>query len=162
MRNTRILVNNGTYHVTARANRQEFIFEPDCIKEIFINVIKAAKKKYSFRIENFSIMSNHVHLMIKPLERSSLSKIMQWILSNFAIRFNKFYGIHGHVWYDRFKSKVVKTIQHYFAVHEYINNNPVKAGMVLNPEDYLYCGITFLKNKVFEVIDPPDIFLFLR
>ena len=156
MRYKRLLINNGTYHVIARTNRQEFIFDSDYIKEMFIKVLKEAKKKYQFRVDNFCIMGNHIHLMIKPLERSSLSKIMQWMLSKFAVKFNKHYNYRGHVWYDRFKSKIIESLKQFIAVNEYIDNNPVKAGMVKRTEDYFYCGITFLNKKIFSVIDPPE------
>jgi len=155
MRKIRQLKKNAFYHVTARANRQEFIFEQDNIKEMFLDILTAAKKRFNFKIKNFCIMSNHIHLIIKPLYKDDLSKIMQWILSIFAIRFNSFYNYHGHVWYDRFKSSIIETFSYYKTVFEYINNNPVKAGMVEKPEDYYYCGITYLKNKVYEIIDPP-------
>ncbi len=103
MRQARLLIIGASYHVTAQANRKEFIFQPDIIKDLFLEVLASAKKKYDFKIINFCIMSNHIHLMIKPLKKSCLSDIMQWVLGNFAVKFNKIYGIHGHVWYDRFK-----------------------------------------------------------
>ena len=155
MRKTRELIENGYYHVTARANRKEFIFEQDNIKMMFIDIMKDTKKKYGFKVKNFCIMSNHIHIIIKPLKKHDLSRIMQRILSIFAIRFNRFYGYCGHVWYDRFKSTIIKTFSHYKTAYQYINNNPVKAGLVENPEDYKYCGIRFLRNKKYEVIDPP-------
>ena len=161
MRYRRILIKNCSYHVIARTNRQEFIFDSDSIKEMFIKVLKEAKKKYKFRIDNFCIMGNHIHLIIKPLGISSLSKIMQWILSKFAVRFNKHYNFKGHVWYDRFKSIIIETLKQFIRVNEYIDNNPVKAGIVKKTEDYYYCGITFLKNKIFGVIDPPGGYEFI-
>ena len=159
MRKPRQLKINAIYHVTARSNRSEFIFEPDYIKEMFLDVLKAAKKRFKFKLKNFCIMSNHIHLIIKPLHKTDLSKIMQWILSCFAVRFNSFFGYKGHVWYDRFKSVIFETLRHYITAYYYINNNPVRAGLVEKPEDYIYCGITFLKNKVYEIIDPPGLSL---
>ena len=143
------------YHAFARINRQEFIFKDNEIKDMFLEVLKAAKKKYNFIIYHFCIMDNHIHLIIKTLRNNSLSEIMQWILSRFAVKFNKLKGYHGHVWYDRFKSKIIRTYSQFLKVFEYISNNPVKAGMVENAEDYFYSGITFIKNKVFEIINPP-------
>ena len=155
MRSRRFLVDGGIYHAFARINRQEFIFKDDDIKNMFLEVLKAAKKKYNFIIYHFCIMDNHIHLMIKTLNNYSLSEIMQWILSKFAVKYNKFMGYHGHVWYDRFKSKIIRTYSQFLKVFEYISNNPVKAGMVRNAEDYFYSGITFIKNKVYEIINPP-------
>ena len=161
MRCKRNLINDGVYHVIARSNRQEFIFDSDYIKEMFIKVLKEARKKYHFRIDNFCIMGNHIHLLLKPLESASLSKIMQWILSKFAVKFNKYYNYRGHVWYDRFKSIVIESLKQFFSVNEYIDNNPVKAGIVKKPEDYYYCGITFLKKRIFSVVDPPAEYFYL-
>ena len=156
MRQARLLINGASYHVTAKANRQEFIFQPDVIKDLFLEVLADAKKKYDFKVINFCVMSNHIHLMIKPLKDACLSDIMQWVLGNFAVKFNKFYCIHGHVWYDRFKSKVIRTFKHYLAAYIYICNNPVKAGIVENAEDYPYSGLFHILNKIFSIIDPPE------
>ena len=97
-------------------------------------------------------MDNHIHLIIKPERGYDLSKIMQWILSVFAIRFNKFYKLHGHVWYDRFRSKIIKTFRYYLQVFDYISNNPVKAGIVEKAEDYKYSGLRFLRDKILDLI----------
>ena len=66
MRKPRKLILGAEYHVVARANRQEFIFKSDQIKDLFLDVVRRAKKKYSFVIRNFCIMSNHIHLLIRP------------------------------------------------------------------------------------------------
>ena len=148
------------YHIMARSNRQEFIFEQNSIKELFICVLKKAKKKYRFKIIDFCIMSNHIHLVIQPHPSEDISKIMQWILSMFAVIFNKLHGYKGHVWYDRFKSLIVESLKQLEALLEYIKNNPVKAGLVKKAENYKYCGTTFIKNKVFEIVEPPGSYLF--
>ncbi len=157
MRKPRELKENAIYHVTALANRKEFILEKDCIKEMFIEILKAAKIKYKFTVKNFCIMSNHIHIVIKPLHKHDLSRIMQWILSKFAVFYNKHYGYKGHVWYDRFKSVIFETYSHYIRAMNYINNNPVKAGLVEKPEDYYYSGISFIRKKNYRIIDPPVI-----
>ncbi|MBN2049607.1 MAG: transposase [Spirochaetales bacterium] len=144
------------YHVTARANRQEFILESDHVKELFLHVLQRAKKKYDFKIRNFCIMSNHVHLMIRPGKKESLSKIMQWILSVFAIQFNKIYEIHGHVWYDRFRSTITEGYYQLLNTFLYIALNPVRAGLVQYCFEYTYNGIRFIQENVYELLEPPD------
>jgi len=162
MRNKRHLLTGASYHVISRINRQEFILHSNEIKEMFVTVLKEAKKKYRFEIWNFVVMSNHIHMMIKPSNNENLSRIMQWILSVFAIRFNKKMGYKGHVWYDRFKSYVIYTYSRFLATFDYIANNPVKAGLVKRPGDFAYSGITFLRNGMFDVIRPPDSRSFYR
>ncbi len=159
MRKPRQKQTGATYHLIARSNRQEFIFEKDCIKDLFLNVIKRAKDKYRFKLINFCIMSNHVHLIIRPHPKEDISKIMQWILSVFAIIFNKIHGYKGHVWYDRFKSIIIDSLKQFVSVYNYITNNPVKSGIVKKAEEYKYTGTTFIQNKDFSIVDYPNTFL---
>ena len=106
------------------------MFESNEIKEMFMDVLRRAKRKHHFLIKNFCIMNNHIHFILKPLQGESLSKIMQWILGVFAQKYNKIFGLSGHVWSDRFKSKIIISFKQYLNTFIYIANNPVKAGIV--------------------------------
>ncbi len=156
MRKTREINNGAIYHVVARANRGEFILDSPSSKEMFINVLKRAKEKYPFKLKHFCIMSNHIHLLIEPVSNTRLSKLMQWILSVFAVKINKYFGLKGHVWYDRFKSKIIKGCNQYITTFKYISNNPVKALMCDNSHDYKYSGLKFIYKKIFDLVEPPD------
>ncbi len=124
MRRPRIKIRGATYHAIGRINRQEMIFADTVIKELLLKKIREAKLKFSFIIKNFCIMGNHVHLIIKPLEHSDLSKIMQWVLGNFAREYNIEQGYKGHVWYDRFKSVIIDDEKQMYRTQFYIWNNP--------------------------------------
>jgi len=104
-------------------------------------------------------MSNHIYFLIKPGEEESLSRIMQWILSVFAVCYNKQFNLNGHVWHDRFKSKVIKSYRQLIATFKYICNNPLKVKMVETAEEYEYSGLWFIKNKQFDFVEPPEPFL---
>lgn len=146
MRKPRKLSAKVIYHVCARANRQELILEDEQIKMMLLDVISQAKKKYNFLFRNFCIMGNHIHLEIEPCGDISLSKIMQWILSVFAIRYNRLFKYKGHVWYDRFKSKIIESFQQLINTFLYIANNPVRAELVMHPLDFKYSGLHFYER----------------
>lgn len=110
MRVPRRLQRGALYHVTVRANRREMIFNSDEVKRLFIMVLERASRKFTFRVDNFCIMGNHVHLLILPESGTSLSRLMQWILSVFAMAYNKKYGLTGHVWGERFFSRIVDSL----------------------------------------------------
>jgi REP element-mobilizing transposase RayT len=139
--------------VVARANRQEFILSSDTVKQLFLKTLLGAKKRYRFEIITLCVMNNHVHLMLRPGRDESLSRIMQWVLSVFAIRFNIFFGIRGHVWYDRFKSKVIESLRQFVATFRYILENPVRAGLVEKPADYRYGDHGFARDGPAGLID---------
>lgn len=146
MRQKRFLMNGAEYHVTARINRQEYALQPREIKRLMLLVIGKAKKRYRFSVRNFCIMDTHIHLMIQPRGNENLSRIMQWILSVFAKRYNTLRGIRGHLWYDRFRSKVILSMRQRWQTFLYIAENPVKAGKVSQAVDYEFGGVRFMLN----------------
>ena len=156
-----MLLDGAEYHVTARINRGEKIFLIEENKELFLKTLIRAKKKYSFTLKNFSIMGNHIHLLIKPGKNESLSRIMQWILSVFAQLWNKINNLRGHLWGDRFFSRIISGFVDFFRVFSYIDNNPVSAGMIEKAEQWEYGGLWHHRNGITVLIDPLD-FLELR
>ncbi len=156
MRKARIIQQGATYHIVAKTNRGEFILDSNEMKEMFLSIIESAKRKFCFKLKHFCIMGNHVHLLLEPQKGTSLSKLMQWILSVFALRFNKLFGLYGHVWYDRFKSTIIRTIRQYILTYQYISYNPVKAGLCIKAADYAYSGVNESKRKRFRLRDSHD------
>ena len=154
MRRRRELLENATYHIVTRTNRKEMIFDTMEIRTLFLQILAKAKKRYRFTIENFCIMGNHIHLMIKPKQRTDLSRIMQWLLSVFAQTYNRMKKLTGHVWGDRFFSRAIKNLREYVTVFSYINDNPVKAGLVERSEDWPCCGSSFRIRSVRTILDP--------
>jgi putative transposase len=86
------------------------IFHADAMKELFRVVLLEAKKKFRFHLHNFCILGNHFHLIIQPQARANLSAIMQWIMSVFAQRWNRHHGLRGHVWGERFFSRIIGSL----------------------------------------------------
>ncbi len=155
MRKLRELAEGARYHVSARANRQEMIFEPSAMKELFLAVVKRAKAKYRFRLENFCIMGNHFHLMIRPGRGESLSAIMRWILSVFAMAFNKIKGFSGHVWGGRFFSRIIASLWALLQVFAYIDDNPVKASQVEDRREWLWGGLWHDRTGRHDLVEEP-------
>lgn len=141
MRKPRELREGARYHVTARANRKEMILESRANRDLFLSVVRRAKRKYSFRIENFCVMGNHYHLVIVPMKGESLSAIMRWIMGVFAMAFNKLHGYVGHVWCERYFSRVIASIRDLVATFDYIDNNPVRAMLVEDGAAWPYGGL---------------------
>lgn len=160
MRKPRILKVGAEYHVMARINRQEMIFDKDVFKTMFVEVLCRARKKYPFSFRNFCIMGNHVHLIIRPKGRpkgrTSLSRLMQWILSVFARKFNDHRGYKGHVWYDRFKSKIIESLAQLDKTNIYLMMNPKAIKTLDDFRNYEFCGFHHIKTKRFDLIDKPD------
>jgi putative transposase len=154
MRKPRELREGARYHVTARANRKEMILADEAIKTLFLQVLKRAKKKYRFRIENFCVMGNHFHIIILPLHGESLSAIMQWIMSVFAMAFNRIKGFCGHVWGSRFFSRIIPNLREYLKVFEYIDANPVNSGQVDSIWEWRHGGLWHDRTGIRGIVEP--------
>lgn len=154
MRKPRMLRDGGRYHVIARANRKEMILESAAMKDLFLETVARAKKKYDFRVENFTVMGNHFHMIIQPINGSNLSAIMQWIMSVFAARWNRLKGCSGHVWGERFFSRILDSLQEYLRTFAYIDHNPVRAGQVTRPEDWQHGGLWHLMRGLHHIVEP--------
>ncbi|MCX7774684.1 MAG: transposase [Rectinemataceae bacterium] len=155
MRKPRQLLPGARYHVIARINRGEFLFRNEKFKELFLAILRRAKRKYRFAIETFCVMDSHVHLIIRPATGESLSRIMQWILSVFAQHYNRIHNLFGHVWCGRFKSYILHTDQQRLKAHAYIARNPVAAKMVPSICSYQYSAVSLILAGDFSLVERP-------
>ncbi len=129
------------------------ILETGPMKELFLSVLKRGKVKYAFRVENFCIMGNHFHLVIRPGKGENLSAIMRWIMSVFAMAFNRIWNLTGHVWGSRFFSRIISCLRELAEVFDYIDGNPVRAGQAADKGDWPHCGLWHRRTGDRSVLD---------
>ena len=126
---------SNIYHVILRGVNRQVIFDCDADKKHFMTLLKECKEVSGFRLHAFCLMTNHVHLLIEPLEES-LDLIFKRIGSRYVVWYNRKYQRAGHLFQDRFRSENVETDQYYMTVLRYIIQNPMKAGMESRPGSY--------------------------
>jgi len=146
MRKSRIFVEGATYHVTSRTNNKIRVFEKHLGQKIFLLILEEAREKFYFELLNFCIMPTHFHLLIKPAEGTSLANIMQWVKTGSAKCWNRIHKATDHLWGDRYFAKVIQSPKEFDTVMNYIDQNPVKAGLVTAPEDWKPSG-AYLRNN---------------
>ena len=152
MRRNRILKSGATYLCTGTVNRFKNELTNDIIKRIFLEVLELCKSLFEFELYDFSVQDNCVELIIKPLENASLSKIMQWLLSVFAIRYNKHLKIRGHVWYDRFKSKIINSPKEIWEIREKLKEFPVRNQIVEDAKNFIFGGFYYLSRGMDKIV----------
>jgi hypothetical protein len=160
MRRNRIKRQGATYLITANINRFKNELFENAVKDIMLGVLAEANRLFIYKLFDFSIQDSCVKWIIKPSKGSDLSDIMQWVLSVFAIRFNRYFGIHGHVWYDRFKSRIIETPEEVEENIENLKCFPIIKKLFKKASDYFYGGAYFLERKVYALVVPFDKLLF--
>ena len=143
-----------TYHVSTRCVDQTYLLHKAELKDIAMNVIEKAKKKYKFNCFCFTIMDNHVHIIIQTPEEDNISLIMQVINKNIATKCNKELNRKGHFWGERFHSTLIESEEQLINTLIYLNLNPVKAGLVYDPKDWEWSSYnTYVNNSLQDVQD---------
>ncbi len=133
----RIWFPGAVYHVIQRGNDQHDIFREDKDRIWFLKTVRESKKEMGFKIYLYVLMANHYHITIEA-SQNHISEIMHYINSTYALRFNKKYARTGHLFQGRFKSILVDKDSYLLELSRYIHLNPVKAGIVGRPEDYIW------------------------
>jgi len=153
MRKKREIIEGAFYHVTSRTNNKIRIFENRLGRKIMEITLQDAKDKFHFRLTNFCIMPTHIHLLIKPENGSNLSNIMHWIKKQSAKRWNFIHGSTDHMWGHRYFARPVKDQTEYDYVMEYIDQNPVKAGLTSEPVGWKASGAFHKSQGLTELVD---------
>ncbi len=122
------------YHIMLRGidKRDIFLEDEDRIK--FLENINNAKEAGHFEIYGYCLMDNHVHMLLKENEEIGIS--IKRITVGYVGWHNKKYERTGHLLQNRYLSEPVTTEGYLLTVLRYIHQNPVKAKMVTNVEDY--------------------------
>ena len=83
------------YHITCRANNQEYLLEKYDYKARYQYYLTKAQSKFDTELWSYCLMDNHVHMLMK-MYADSISKTMQWLNQNFASSVNLMQGRNGH------------------------------------------------------------------
>lgn len=145
-RAARTVVKDVPHHITHRSilKRNLFFTKQDYLT--YLKWLSSYCQKYRVEILAYCLMSDHLHLVLKPSKAESLAKVLQPLQMKFTKYINKTYNCSGRLWQGRFYSSVLDENHTLFAIH-YIENNPVKAGIVKKAKAYPYssavihCGL---------------------
>jgi REP element-mobilizing transposase RayT len=131
----RIEFTGAFYHIIVRGNNKQSIFLDDQDRYKYLGLLERYKKQHGFIIYAYTLMNNHVHLLIETL-RTPISKIMQVINFTYTSYFNRKHKKVGHLFQGRYKSYLCDRDTYLLALVRYIHLNPVRAKLAKNPQEY--------------------------
>jgi putative transposase len=120
-------------------------------RDLLLEVLERVRLKYRFVVVGYVVMPEHLHLLVGEPERGNPSKVMQAIKQGFARQLlGKLRGVddsrqanlwdialdNGHIWQTRFYDFVVFTEKNRVEKLRYMRRNPVKRGLVLEPQEW--------------------------
>ncbi len=135
------------FHVMVQGINKEFIFKNDKYINRYLQLIQKNLKEEDLKIIAFCIMHNHAHLLIQAENIENLSNYMRKLNSMYAQYYNYMEnGRVGYVFRDRYKSEPITDKRQLMQCIKYIHQNPVKADIVKQIEEYQYSSYQLYQN----------------
>lgn len=134
----RLIIEGACYHIMIRGNQKQAVFKADKDRYKYLYFMAKFKKKHKIKLYGYCLMPNHVHIVGKIEQDDSLSMFMHALNRTYTGYFNTKYQKVGHLWQGRFKSKVIVMDKYLIDCINYIECNPVRAGLVISPHEYVW------------------------
>jgi putative DNA methylase len=107
------------------------------VAEIVVDGIKGAEQKGMCKVHAWVVMPNHVHLLVEPL--ATVARITQAIKGRTARNANATLGRIGKMfWQDESFDRWIRNEGEFGKVKDYIERNPVLAGLVERERDWAW------------------------
>lgn len=126
------VVDGSVYFVTYRAAGREFQPEE---RQMLIEHLRSGESIY-YNLLAAVVMPDHVHLLIQPAPRVTLSRITKRIKGKSARLINEYRGTRGKVWQDESWDRIVRDAEELEETLKYMAENPVKAGLARDALEY--------------------------
>ncbi len=133
----RIEFQGAVYHVTARGNEGKQIFFTRSDYERFKEYLTVARERFGCFLHGYVLMGNHYHLMLETPE-GNLSRVMHYLNGSYSTYVNARRKRRGHLFQGRYKSILVDKDAYFMELSRYVHLNPVRAGIVERPGEYIY------------------------
>jgi len=112
----------------------------------YLDLLRQYAEEEQVVVTGYSLMSNHVHLIVIPRKPKALALAMKYTHGRYASYWNVGHQSCGHAWQGRFFSCPLDEA-HFWAALRYAELNPVRAGLVQTPEAWpwssaaAHCGL---------------------
>ena len=99
-------------------------------------ILRKTVARYEVSLHAYALMPNHYHLLVTPTDGSALPHAMKALGVRYVGYYNRKYGRSGTLWGGRYRAFHIEDEQYWLTCLRYIEQNPVRAGMVRSPEEY--------------------------
>ena len=123
----------GTYFVTSGTAQRRSVFQVNRHAELLIETLQHYRHAGNYKLHAFVIMPDHIHLLLTP-QGITLERAMGLVKGGFSRRLDTAHS----PWQRGFSDHRIRDKDDYLKHLEYIQQNPVRARLVANAEEYPY------------------------
>lgn len=135
-RGPRLPAPGSTIHVVARCNNRQFLLQDAADFERILRLLAVMRSSYGVTVYAYTLMSNHVHLLLQSPQGIRLGRPLRWFLTETAKAYHRTHERRGHFWEHRYRAVVVEDDLYALAALRYLDRNPVRARIVDDPTTY--------------------------
>ena len=135
-RPTRLDVPGVPQHIIQRGNDRQPCFFADADYLRYRSDLREVAMREGCAVHAYVLMTNHVHLLVTPMTEGAIGRVMQSLGRRYVRYINDRYRRTGTLWEGRYKACLVENGAHLMRCHRYIELNPLRAAMVIDPGDY--------------------------
>jgi REP element-mobilizing transposase RayT len=133
-RRHRVQYPDAIYHVASRGVNRADIFWDDEDRQCFLERMSQTVAKFGWLVYAFALMTNHFHWFFRTPD-PDLCRGMQYLLGQYAGRFNRRHRRSGHLFQGRFRCKVIEDETYHWSVSRYVHLNPTPA-LAMHPAQW--------------------------
>ncbi len=127
---------DGYFHIYARGIASGSpVFDDDVDRSFFVEQLARCIDRHRWTCHAYTVLSTHYHLVVETT-CASLSAGLHQLNGRYARRFNRRHGRFGHVFAERFQTRLIETEDYLHDVCAYVLQNPVAAGICEAPEEW--------------------------
>jgi len=130
-------------HVWQRGVDRAACFREPEDRTFYLGLLEEFSVESKCAIHGYVLMTNHVHLLLTPCTDAGCSRFMKDVSQRYSQRCNRTWRRSGPMWEGRFKSCLVDTSDYLVSCLQYIELNPVRAGMIADPGFYPWSSHLF-------------------
>ena len=143
-----ILNSSRIFFATTKTSMGIRLLQSERNASLLVDVLRSLVAEHRFKLHDFVIMPDHVHLLIEVGSDMTIEKVMQLIKGRFSHRLSHEFGYKGEVWQRGFTEVQVMNKQDIETHRAYIAENPVKAGLAASTEEYPFCFCSLARKKM--------------
>jgi putative transposase len=137
-RRPRLVLSAVPLHIIQRGNNRAPCFACETDYLVYLALARQYAAEAACQIHAYVLMTNHVHLLLSSESTTGPSVLMRRLGQHYVQYFNRNHGRTGTLWEGRFRSCLVESERYLLICQRYIELNPVRAGMVAEPGQYLW------------------------
>jgi putative transposase len=134
------------WHITHRCHKKEFLLKFARDRKCWLQWLFEAKKRFGLDILNYTVTSNHIHLLVVDGEAEVIPKSIQLVAGKTAEEYNRRKGRTGAFWEDRYHATAIDMGEHFLRCLVYIDLNMVRNAVVQHPSAWPHGGYNEIQS----------------